>query len=202
MTPVAVWELDGALAHGDTLWPFLRRLAGTTALVQAAIPVAGRRALGADVRGRVRADVVQRLLGGRELTEVEPVARTFASRLTAGGLRPDSLRRWLWHRRHGHRLVLASGGLDLYLRHIATYLGAHEIICTRLEVVNGWLTGRMSTRDCHGREKGRRLREHLDARPGNPVWVYGAGSADRFAMTLADVPIRVGRHPLYAFDDA
>jgi phosphatidylglycerophosphatase C len=90
-------------------------------------------------------------------------------------------------------MVLASASLDLYLDPFGARLGADEVICTRMEVVNGWLTGRMATPDCRGPAKAERVREYLaGVSGGGMVWVYAGGRADEPLREWADVTIRVG----------
>lgn len=189
--PVAVWDLDGTLTRTGTLLPFLRCVAGTTAVVRALAVAAGR-----DLRRRdaAKALVLQRILGGRPLDEVDRIARAHAARVVGARLRPDSLTRWSWHRRQGHRLVIATASPGLYVHHLARYLDADAVICTEMTVVNGHLTGALRDANCRGAEKARRVLAHLVEQPATRVWAYADGDTDRPLLALADVPIRVTRH--------
>jgi phosphatidylglycerophosphatase C len=122
---------------------------------------------------------------------VDEVARAYVADLVMQRLRPDCLRRWQWHRAQGHRLVLASASLDVYLRQLGVLLGASAVISTEMAVAGDVLTGLPSTPNCRGAEKAARVRRYLDAHPARPVWVYGNGAADRPLLQLADVPVRV-----------
>jgi phosphatidylglycerophosphatase C len=202
LDPVAVWDVDGTLTRADTMMPFLRRVAGPATVTTALVPALGRHLTGAERRAQAKADLLRRVLGGRELAEVDGQARRYADHVVRHRLRPDALRRWEWHRRHGHRLVIVSASLDLYLRHLGAHLGADEVLCTSMEVVDGRLTGRMATPSCRGPEKAVRLTEYLRTTPGNPVWVYADSAADRPMMAVGDVPVQVrARNALYEFVD-
>jgi phosphatidylglycerophosphatase C len=187
----AVFDVDGTLVAGDTLLPFLQEVAGTVRLGGALLAGAVRQRSASDRRSAVKAAVLQRVLGGRQLAAVDAVARDFVLDLVMHRLRPDCLRRWRWHAGRGHRLVIASASLDLYLRHVGDLLGADAVICTRMNVVNGWLTGGLSTPNCRGEEKARRVRDDLRSHPAGSIWVYGNGRADVPMLALADVPVRV-----------
>jgi phosphatidylglycerophosphatase C len=188
---VAVWDVDGTLVLGDTLMPFLRRLVGTAAVARIVLgnlahsPGAGQR------RDAAKAAVLQQALGGRELTAVDEIARSYVTDLVMRRLRPDCLRLWQWHRARGHHLVLASASPELYLRHLGALLGADRVISTEMVVVNGRLTGQLATPNCRGEHKAARVREYLDARPHGTVWVYANGSSDRPTLALADIPVWV-----------
>jgi phosphatidylglycerophosphatase C len=188
--PVAVWDLDGTLTRTDTLLPFLRRIAGTAAVLRA-LAAAGREL---PVRDAAKALVLQRLLGGRTLAEVDRIARGYAARVAAARLRPDSFDRWTWHRDAGHRLVIATASPGVYVRHLGRHLGADEVICTEMAVVNGRLTGALKGGNCRGAEKARRVLAHLAEHPSGHVWAYADGDADRPLLALADTGIRVARH--------
>jgi phosphatidylglycerophosphatase C len=194
--PVAIWNLDGTLTRTGTLLPFLRRVAGTSA-VAGALAVAASRDLPRRSRGdAARALLLQRILGGRPLDQVDPIARGYAARLVAARLRPDSLARWSWHRREGHRLVIASASPGLYVHHLGRQLDADAVICTEMTVVNGRLTGALRGGNCRGAEKARRVLAHLTEHPATQVWAYADEGTDRPLLALADVAIPVTRQRL------
>jgi phosphatidylglycerophosphatase C len=202
LNPVAVWDVDGTLTRTDTMMPFLRRVAGPATVTTALLPALGRNLTGAERRAQAKAHLLRRVFAGRELADVDRKAQLYTDHILRRWVRPDALRRWEWHRRHGHRLVIVSASLDLYLRHLGARLGADEVLCTSMEVVDGRLTGRMATPSCRGEEKAVRLTGYLRDRPGNPVWVYADSAADRPMMAVGDVPVQVrARNALYEFTD-
>jgi phosphatidylglycerophosphatase C len=202
LDPVAVWDVDGTLTRADTMLPFLRRVAGPAAVTAALVPAIGLHLTGTGRRVEAKAALLRRVLGGRVASDVDRVAREYAEHVVRHRMRSDAVRRWQWHRRHGHRLVLVSASLDLYLRHLGEHLGADEVICTRMAVVGGRLTGEMSGTSCRGPEKAVRLADYLQGHPGNPVRVYADSAADRPMMMVGDIPVQVRtRNALYEFID-
>jgi phosphatidylglycerophosphatase C len=192
--PVAVWNLDGTLTRSDTLVPFLRRIASTAAVIGALTVAASRDLPRRNPRDAAKALVLQRILGGRALADVDQVARGYAARLVAGRLRPDALARWSWHRQQGHRLVIASASPGHYVHHLGRQLDADAVICTGMTVVNGRLTGALRGGNCRGAEKARRVLAHLAEHPATQIWAYGDQDTDRSLLALADVAIRVTPH--------
>jgi phosphatidylglycerophosphatase C len=184
--PVAVWDVDGTLVPGDTLLPYLRRFTGAVSLGRIVAS-----ALARHDRDAAKAAVLQRVLGGHTLAAADTVARAYVSDVLVRRIRPDCLRRWRWHQRQGHRLVLASASLELYLRHLGDLLGAEAVVSTRMSVVNGWVTGHLATPNCRGEEKAKRVRDHLSIHPAGQIWVYANGAADRPTLAMADVATRV-----------
>jgi HAD superfamily hydrolase (TIGR01490 family) len=64
----------------------------------------------------------------------------------------------------GHDVVLITGALDVILTHLAEDLGATEIIANRLEIHNGYATGKLLRPVVAGPTKARLLAEHAKRR--------------------------------------
>lgn len=60
----------------------------------------------------------------------------------------------------GHVVVLISGALDFIAKRLADHLGAHEVIANRLEMKEGYATGKLEKPVVAGPEKARLIREH------------------------------------------
>jgi phosphatidylglycerophosphatase C len=197
---VAAFDFDGTLSDRDNVVPFLRRVAGSTATAQAfaaTIARLSRQGRTSWTRDDVKADLVERLFGGREATAVETSARGFAADVVGRHLRAEAVELADWHRTQGHRLVIVSASFAVYLRPIAQRLRFDAVLATELEVgTDGLLTGRLDGANVRGTEKARRLDAWLDATfGGRPafVWAYGDSSGDRELWARADRAVRLGR---------
>ena len=67
----------------------------------------------------------------------------------------------------GHDVVLVSGALDFLMRLLADHLGATGIIANRLEIKDGFATGKLLRPVVAGPEKARLVREHARAKGHN-----------------------------------
>jgi phosphatidylglycerophosphatase C len=197
---VAAFDFDGTLSDRDNVVPFLRRVAGTTATAQAFAATAAhlsRRGRRRWTRDDVKADLVQRLLGGREAVDIETSARGFAADVVGRHLRAEAVELADWHRTQGHRLVIVSASFAVYLRPVADRLRFDAVLATELEVGDdGRLSGRLDGANVRGPEKARRLEAWLDSTfDGRPafVWAYGDSSGDRELWARADRAVRLGR---------
>ena len=63
-------------------------------------------------------------------------------------------------RDQGHDVVLISGALDFLMKRLAEHLGATHVIANRLEIKDGFATGRLLRPVVAGPEKARLIREH------------------------------------------
>lgn len=90
----------------------------------------------------------------------------------------------------GHDVVLVSGALECVLTKLADYLGATEVIGNRLEMKDGFATGKLLKPVVAGPEKARLVREHAAAKG------YDLADCFAFSDSYSDVPmLSVVGHP-------
>lgn len=178
--PVVAFDLDGTLTRADTLVPFLTSVAGPFAVM-----AAGARAMaGLDDRSARKERMIGAVLKGRTARLVEDHAWSFARQVIGQRLRPDMVQRLRTHLADGHEVWIVSASPALYVRPVASLLGARGAIATGLEVDHiGRLTGRFDGPNVRGLEKTRRLAEVLDGRPLE--WAYGNSAGDRPMLEMA-----------------
>ncbi len=100
-------------------------------------------------------------------------------------------------RDEGHEVVLVSGALDFLMERLAKHLGATHVIANRLEIKDGFATGRLLRPVVAGPEKSRLIREHAKSQ--------GIDLGDCFAYSdsYSDVPmLSVVGHPAVVNPDA
>ncbi len=179
---LAVFDFDGTLIKGDSLWPFLTAVAGTPQAAMAAaegfvgyyLRLYNNRfdPTLQDMRTYVKAHMLRKLLGGRK-------AGTFGPAI-------EKVRRWVkWNEsvrksmldhfaKGSHQIVIASGALDLYLPELLKDFPPHELLCTVMIVKNGTITGEMAGDNCVRQWKAQRLSEYLAGQePFDDSWGYG-----------------------------
>ncbi len=198
---VAAFDLDGSLTEGGSVWRWLRFIAGTRAVLAAALPLSVALGVGALRSGKwadqAKERLFQKLLTGRDLDEVRDESRTFAlSHLERAG-RTVVLERLAWHLEQGHDVVIVSASPQIYVEVVADALGATGAIGTRLAVdARGKLAGSYLGRNCRGTEKIRRLNEWISERDyeAEPViYAYGNSRGDRRLLSGATHPFNVGK---------
>jgi phosphatidylglycerophosphatase C len=188
---VAVFDFDGTITRGDSTTAFCRAEFPGKLLpaVARAAPCLAGYALHLVGRQRVKEALLATLLGGRDEPEVRRRAADWAARRLPGMVRLAALERLRWHRSRGHRVVLASASLELLLEPWARTAGVDDVLATRLEVVEGRLTGRLAGRNCYGPEKVARLRALLGDLAGVELYAYGDSRGDRELLAAAQHPV-------------
>jgi HAD superfamily hydrolase (TIGR01490 family) len=173
---IAIFDFDGTLIKGDSLWPFLYRLAG------------GRRSAGALLKALLFAFSQE---DGRTAIK-EGLLRAHLENRCAAELAPAiaDLKKWVrWipstvaalqeHHAKGHHILIASGSLDLYLPALLEGIPYDGLLCTSIGQKDGVLTGAMEGGNCVRRRKAERVKAYIEAYgPFADSWGYGNAPHD------------------------
>jgi len=99
--------------------------------------------------------------------------------------------RLLQHQAQGDKVVLVSASIDLYLKPVCELLNI-DLICTQVEIHNGFITGQYSTPDCSSEQKKIRVHEAYHLNDYAHVYAYGNSYEDLQMFSLADSCYMVG----------
>ncbi len=187
---VAAFDFDCTLTRRDTLLPFLLHMLGAATFARHALvlfPTMTAYALGLIGNDVAKERVFVRCFAGMRMDELQQDAERFAAHVLPGLLRHEAMQRLAWHKRQGHRCVLVSASLELYVRPWAQRAGFDDVLATHLETRgDGCVTGKLSGTNCFGVEKTRRLEALMGARNGYTLYAYGDSRGDRELLSLAD----------------
>jgi phosphatidylglycerophosphatase C len=186
----AVFDFDGTLTRRDTLLPFLLHALGAATVMRHAMALASTLTgygLGLIPNAIAKERVLVRCLAGMPADDLQQLAVSFAESTLPGLMRFEALRRLGWHRDRGHRCIVVSASLDVYVRPWALGNGFDDVIATQLERSEGGLvTGRLAGANCFGLEKVRRLAELLGNTKSYTLYAYGDSRGDRELLESAD----------------
>ncbi len=152
----AFFDLDGTLVAGFSAIAFLRdRLVsgrlGVQDLADVVLAGVSFRREGLGFSGLMAA-MARALRGTPERELFETGERVFAEQLAAAIFR-DARRLVEAHRERGHTLAVVSAATRYQVAPVARELGIEHVLCTRLEVKGGALTGRVLRPLCHAAGK-------------------------------------------------
>lgn len=185
---LALFDFDGTITTKDML----------PAFVHSAVPPArlrlGKLLLAPWIAGyrlgwvsgiSVREEIAR--VGFRAMREADYLAagERFARDALPPVLRPEAMTRIAWHKDRGDTIVVVSGGFDVYLSYWCRAHGL-DLICSKLEVADGALTGRYHGAQCVREEKSRRVRERYALEAYEDVYAYGDTPEDFALLAIAD----------------
>lgn len=198
---IAAFDFDGTVSRKDTLVPFVAKVAGIPRSA-----VAASAAVWSGVRGHfdwrdrdeVKAHLIERLLAGRSVRELERTGGTYAAQLLDSGLRPEMVEQVRRHVSAGHETIFISASLVYYLEPIARHFDMTAVIAVEPEEEGGRLTGSMRHPNVRAAQKSLRLRHWLGIGPDAPLegielWAYGNTAGDHQLLEMADHAFWLGK---------
>ncbi len=186
---VALFDFDGTVTNRDSLLPFLWQLFGPLRLAGFAIlmsPLLLGYVLRIVPNGVAKERLLGRMLGGMRLSRLREQAERFAANTLPQMVRPESAERIAWHQAQGHRVIIVSASLELYLKPWATALGIEDVLATRLAEEQGRAASRFEGVNCFGEEKAQRIRDYLGDVAGLELYAYGDSKGDTQMLAMAD----------------
>lgn len=123
----------------------------------------------------------------REVTELSEMGRVVFDDDIAMRLRPETWALLEAHRSKGHTLALASSGTSLQLEAVSAITGIAHVVCTRLEVVDGCVTGRVDGQAPWGPFKAEQVLALLAELGLDPTAAFAYSDGDEDVPLLAAV---------------
>ena len=158
----AFFDFDGTIIAGYSILAFLKERAR-------------RREFGAGDIARTAVSVLQSALGridsreliargmhewsGRRLEDLEQLGERLFAKELKDAIYPEIRALLAEHRRKGHVIAIATSAASFQVEPIARELGVEHVLCTRLEVRDGMLTGKSKGSILWGRAKADAVRE-------------------------------------------
>ncbi|WP_034622814.1 HAD family hydrolase [Desulfovermiculus halophilus] len=187
-TSLALFDFDGTLTFKDSLSDFIAYAVGRPRMLTGACllsPVLAAYAIKLLDNGRAKQKVLTHFFAGWRTEELRALGSAYALERLPRILRPQGLERINWHQRQGHEVVVVSASPDIWLRAWTTSMQI-DLIGTVLEEKDGRITGRYHGRNCHGKEKARRIGQKYYPAGYSNVYAYGDTPGDRPMLALAD----------------
>lgn len=175
---LAVFDFDATLAKGDSLWPFLQKAVGKPrsywSLACALLAYAAQ-PCSKDGRTIIKRVLLKHALKGKNLSSLKSAIESMHT-WPEWMQTVEELKR---HHKAGHKILIASGGLDIYIKSMLRDIPYHDILCTKMEVVDGVLTGNMVSGNCVRARKAELVKKYIESHgPFSESWGYGNAPHD------------------------
>lgn len=187
---IAAFDFDGTLTYRDSLMPFLIYVRGklfSTIYITMVLPWL----IGFVIRLVPRQTAKEKLLAiflkGEHMETISRWGKLFAKQQLSSLLRPEAMERYYWHKKQGHRCILVSASVNIYLLPWAQEVGFDDVISSRLQITaQNTISGKLSGLNCWGPEKVKRLDELLGDRSKYILYAYGDSRGDKELLNYAD----------------
>ncbi|MCR4853588.1 MAG: haloacid dehalogenase-like hydrolase [Prevotella sp.] len=186
---VYAFDFDGTLTTSDTLLAFIGHVCGRGGLVWALLRHAHllvAMKLGLYSNERAKEHVFAHCFKGMSEADFERHCVDFAAS-HRHLLRPEAMKTLRQALDEGAQVVVVSASIDRWVEPFFADLTTRPLVlCTRIEVSEGRLTGRFEGHNCYGAEKVRRLEEALPPRKEYSLVAFGDSQGDRELLNYAD----------------
>lgn len=124
-------------------------------------------------------------LKGLSELELNKLAKSYYDDVLKPGFITQTINQIRLWQNQGYRIIILSGGYDIYLRYFAEEFGISDIVCTSIKFCGGSCKGTFSTIDCLGRNKIIMLERYLH--------LYGiqidTGNSIAVSDSISDLPM-------------
>jgi phosphatidylglycerophosphatase C len=184
---LALFDFDGTITAKDTFTDFIYSVVNGKRLFFYIImaPIYLLYKLGIISPSKTRQIAAIFAFKGHSLENIQSIGIKYADQVIPQYIRPIALKEIKWHKSQGDKIVVVSASLDVYLKHWCDKNGL-ELICTKFEVVNGFVSGKYHRGDCTGIEKAKRIKENYNIEDYKIIYAYGDTSEDNEMLDLAD----------------
>jgi phosphatidylglycerophosphatase C len=187
---VAAFDFDKTLTTQDTLLPFVRLSLGrwkTCLNLMRVFPFAVGFLLGLQTRQQVKERFLSACFKGYSMSALQATGKKFVKQKISRFLKVEGLERLKWHQQQGHRCILVSANLNIFIPYWAESAGIQDVLCTILEEdAEGKATGKIAGLNCWGEEKVNRLQKILGHRENVILYAYGDSQGDKELLGYAD----------------
>lgn len=196
----AIFDFDKTLIRQGSLLLILTALAGRPRVIGAALGAICTPSQNLTGTERLRAGLLRRLLPGVRAGDIADAAAQIYPQLDWN---ETVLARYHWHRAQGHRILIATGGLALYMPVLLAQHGLTPdgVLASEMILQDGVLTGEMDGPSCTGQEKARRVKDWLGPDAGE-CWGYGNLPKDGPMLALTAHPHSVHHGKMTAMTTA
>ena len=186
MKQVWVFDFDGTITRCDSLLAFIRFACGNCRFIGGFLlysPLLVLMKLRLYPNWKVKQKVFSHFFRGKSIAEFDALCRSFVEKKPSL-IRPEAVRKMDEGRQQGAQVMIVSASIDNWVQ---PFFPSVTVLGTRIEVVEGRLTGRFLTKNCYGAEKVNRLREVLVApREEYYIVAFGDSRGDKELLAYAD----------------
>ena len=185
---LVLFDFDGTITTNDSLIKFIRFAVGDIKTISGILllsPMFLAFKLKIIPNYKAKQWMLSYFFKGMNYQKFQKIAEQYSIEYLDRIIRPKAIEKIKWHQQQSHKVVIVSASMECWLN---TWCQKYDIdlIATQLEVRDGRLTGKFSTKNCHGIEKVNRITETYDLSQYDYIYAYGDSRGDKEMLALAD----------------
>jgi HAD superfamily hydrolase (TIGR01490 family) len=187
---LVLFDFDGTVTDCDSFLLFVRHAVGERKFFYGAAvlsPKILRFKMGKYPNYRLKQDFLAYFFGGWKEDDFNHAAHRFSCEKIPAIVRSAAMHCIRTHHEQGDQLVLVSASPENTLTLWCRQTGL-DLLATRLEIVDGQITGRLLGKNCWGDEKVARVKKAYNINEFDQIYAYGDSAGDRAMLALADKP--------------
>lgn len=187
---IAVFDFDGTITTRDTLFDFIAFYFGKNKMYRGLIilsPILICYKIGLMKNNIAKQILISYFFKGESLMKFETICNAYAKRINQI-LQEKTLEKLRTHIKEGHTVLINSASILNWIEPWAKQNGINSVIATELEIKNGIITGKFSSKNCYGKEKVNRLNKIYPIRDEYILYAYGDSEGDKALLSYADYP--------------
>jgi HAD superfamily hydrolase (TIGR01490 family) len=187
---IAFFDFDGTITKKDTLLEFIKFNKGDFHfylgfLLKSPYLVAYK--LNIISNQAAKEKVLQFFFGRMNFALFQERCDQFATDIVPGLVRPKALEEIKKLQKDGVIVVIVSSSPENWISSWARMMQV-KLIGTRLEVKEDRVTGKILDKNCHGKEKVKRIQKEYDLSEYSEIYAYGDTAGDEPMLALANFP--------------
>jgi phosphatidylglycerophosphatase C len=184
---IAFFDFDGTITTKDSLLEIIKFQKGKAAFY-AGLILNAHWLIGYTLRlipnDLVKQKILSYFFSGMPELAFQEKCDLFADQILPGMIRPGAVVEMDKLRKDDFKIVVVSASAGNWIRKWSNRLSL-ELIATKLEVKNGFITGKIDGMNCHGVQKVFCIKERWNLAEYEVVYVYGDSPGDKHMMALA-----------------
>lgn len=189
-TALALFDFDGTISNKDSFVAFMKFTHGTPVFVfrmaMGFLTFFGWK-IGLVKSHYTKVKALRSFYKGWTEEQMRDARKRFTAQVIPNILFPKAIERIKWHQNEGHRVIVVTASCGAWLGDWTNQMGL-EILCTEMELKDGFYTGELSKPNCRGREKVNRVKQHLNIEDYSEIYAYGNDHGDKHMLAMSDHP--------------
>jgi len=185
---LALFDFDGTISTDDSLIKFIRFVVGDTNTLWGMVvlsPMLITYKLKLIPNYKAKQMMLSYFFKGMKEQHFLKVAKEYSLKHIDTILRPQAMKKIVWHKEQGHKVVVVSASIECWLKPWCDK-NALDLIGTKLEIKDGIVTGKLLTKNCYGIEKANRVQETYRLNHYDHIYAYGDSRGDKELLELAE----------------